>query len=216
MPDNVRQRTPSFEPEPRSPESMLVTLNECRIELVQGDITRQQVDAIVNAANSALAGGGGVDGAIHRAGGTSIMEETARRYPQGCPTGSAVSTLGGNLPARLVFHAVGPVWKGGRQGEPDLLAGAYRRCLELAVTHACESIAFPAISTGVYGYPTDLAAECAIGVVREFLSQRGRPALVRFVLFSEGAYGAFSRVVESHLGGGTARRDPSRGGPHAP
>src|SRR5687767_13445840 len=100
-----------------------------RLELVQGDITRQEVDAIVNAANSALAGGGGVDGAIHRAGGPSLMEETDRRYPEGCPTGSAVATAAGNLPAKFVFHAVGPRWKGGQKGESELLAGAFRRCL---------------------------------------------------------------------------------------
>jgi O-acetyl-ADP-ribose deacetylase len=176
---------------------MLAQIHDCRLELVQGDITRQEVDAIVNAANSQLAGGGGVDGAIHRAGGPSIMEETDRLYPDGCPTGSAVATTAGTLAAKYIFHAVGPVWQGGRKQEPELLAGAYRRCLELAVSHGCESIAFPAISTGVYGYPMDLAAECAILTVREFLAQKGRPALVRFVLFGEGAYGAFARVVES-------------------
>lgn len=176
---------------------MIARLGECRIELVHGDITRQSVDALVNAANTHLAGGGGVDGAVHRAGGPSIMEETNRRYPQGCPTGSAVATTAGSLPAKHVFHAVGPVWKGGRQGEPELLAGAYRRCLELALEHHCESIAFPAISTGVYGYPMDLAAETALTTVREFLIARGRPTLVRFVLFSAGAYGAFARTIEA-------------------
>ncbi len=176
---------------------MLARLGECRIELLVGDITRQEVDAIVNAANSALAGGGGVDGAIHRAAGPSLLLETRQRHPDGCPPGHAVATSAGNLSAKHVFHAVGPIWKGGRLGEPDLLAGAYRRCLELAIEHSCDSIAFPAISTGVYAYPIDLAADTALGTTRDFLVARGRPGLVRFVLFSEGAYAAFARVLES-------------------
>jgi len=176
---------------------MLARIGESRIELMVGDITRQTADAIVNAANSHLAGGGGVDGAIHRAAGPALMQETARLYPDGCPTGQAVATSAGQLAARYVFHAVGPVWKGGRQGEPELLASAYRRCLELAIEHDCASIAMPAISTGVYGYPMDLAAQTALASTREFLIARGRPAVVRFVLFSEGAYGAFARVIES-------------------
>ncbi|QDT55732.1 O-acetyl-ADP-ribose deacetylase [Caulifigura coniformis] len=176
---------------------MLARIGESRIELLVGDITRQAADAIVNAANSQLAGGGGVDGAIHHAAGPALMQETARRYPEGCPTGQAVATTAGRLAARYVFHAVGPVWKGGRQGEPDLLANAYRRCLELAIEHDCASIAMPAISTGVYGYPIDLAAQTALGTTREFLIARGRPSIVRFVLFSEGAYGAFARTIEA-------------------
>jgi O-acetyl-ADP-ribose deacetylase len=187
---------------------MLARLGESRIELVIGDITRQQVDAIVNAANSQLAGGGGVDGAIHRAGGPTIMAETSRLYPDGCPSGHAVASTAGQLSARYVFHAVGPVWRGGRQGEPELLASAYRRCLELAIEHDCESVAFPAISTGVYGYPMDLAAEHAIASIREFLAARGRPGLVRFVLFSQGAYGAFARVIESHFDDQSDRAGP--------
>jgi O-acetyl-ADP-ribose deacetylase (regulator of RNase III) len=178
---------------------MRATFGCCRIELVEGDITQQAVDAIVNAANSRLAGGGGVDGAIHRAGGPTLMQETADCYPDGCPTGSAVATAGGNLPARFVFHAVGPVWAGGQRGEADLLASAYRRCLELSVEHACRSIAFPAISTGVYGYPTDLAAETSLSTVRSFLLGNQQPELVRFVLFSGGAFGAFARVLEMLL-----------------
>lgn len=178
---------------------MHTTFGTCRLELAQGDITQQAVDAIVNAANSRLAGGGGVDGAIHRAGGPTLMQETANRYSDGCPTGSAVATSAGKLPAKYVFHAVGPVWAGGQRGEPDLLASAYRRCLELAVEHACRSIAFPAISTGVYGYPTDLAAETSLSTVRSFLLENQQPELVRFVLFSGGAFGAFARVLESLL-----------------
>jgi len=173
------------------------SIGGCTIELVQGDITRQEVDAIVNAANSRLAGGGGVDGAIHRAGGPAIMEETRQRYPDGCPTGGAVPSGGGDLPAKFVFHAVGPVWRGGTAGERGQLASAFRRCLELAVEHDCQSIAFPAISTGVYGYPIDLAAETALGTIRAFLEERAEPRLVRCVLFDAGAYAAFARVLEN-------------------
>ena len=127
---------------------MHVQIDGQTLELRQGDITLQQVDAIVNAANSRLAGGGGVDGAIHRRGGPEIMRDTDARYPDGCPTGSAVISTAGKLAAKYVIHAVGPVWSGGQRGEADLLAGAYRRSLELAVEHGCHSIALPALSTG--------------------------------------------------------------------
>lgn len=176
---------------------MLVQFGTCRIELVQGDITRQQVDAIVNAANQDLMGGGGVDGAIHRAGGPTLMEETRAKYPDGCPTGSAVATTAGRLSARFVFHAVGPVWRGGVAGEADLLSSAYRRCLELAVEHSCRSIAFPALSTGAYGYPMDLAAERSLMTAREFLLEQQRPEMIRFVLFDGGSFGAFARALEA-------------------
>ena len=179
---------------------MLVEIGSCRLELIQGDITRQAVDAIVNAANAALAGGGGVDGAIHRAAGPALMQETARLHPEGCPTGNAVATSAGNLNAKYVFHAVGPVWRGGQLGEHDLLASAWRSCLELAVAHHCRSIAFPAISTGVYGYPKDLAAGTALGTTRAFLLEHGRPELVRIVLFDGGSYGAFARALEQMIG----------------
>ena len=180
---------------------MKVQFGHHLVELVQGDITRQTVDAIVNAANSALAGGGGVDGAIHRAGGPALMEETSRRYPLGCPTGDAAPTGAGNLQARHVFHAVGPRWSGGHRGEPDLLRSAYRRCLELAIEHDCRSIAFPAISTGVYGYPIDLAAEASLDEIRTFLVKRpdAEPLHVRMVLFDGGSYAAFARVLEGLL-----------------
>lgn len=171
------------------------------LELTQGDITEQTVDAIVNAANSALAGGGGVDGAIHRRGGPALMEETQRRYPLGCPPGDAVVTTAGKLTAKAVFHAVGPIWRGGHQGEPETLPSAYRRCLELSREHACESIAFPALSTGAYGYPLDLAAEHSLHEIRRFLVDSAhQPALlVRVVLFDAGAYAAFTRVLETLL-----------------
>jgi len=176
---------------------MLVHFGPGRIQLVQGDITHQEVDAIVNAANSALAGGGGVDGAIHRAGGPTLMEETRRRYPQGCATGDAVVTAGGNLKARFVFHAVGPIWRGGMQQEAKLLASTYRRCLELALENQCRSIAFPAISTGACSYPTDLAADCSLSTARDFLLELAEPFQARFVLFDAGTYGAFARILEA-------------------
>lgn len=172
---------------------------ESLIELVQGDITAEQTDAIVNAANAQLAGGGGVDGAIHRAGGPAIMEETRSKYPDGCPTGEAVISGSGNLPCRYVIHTVGPVWQGGRSGEPEKLRAAYTNSLKLAVEHGCQSISFPAISTGVYGYPMDRAAIDAIEAVITYLQQRPTTLLVRFVLFGEGSYGAFARVLEELL-----------------
>lgn len=178
---------------------MIVEFGPHRLQLVQGDITQQIVDAIVNAANSALAGGGGVDGAIHRAGGPSLLEETRRRYPEGCPTGDAVVTAAGKLTAKHVFHAVGPIWRGGHRGEPELLQSAYRRCLELAQVHGCHSIAFPALSTGAYGYPIDLAAEHSLTAMQQFLSAAAdaTPLAIRIVLFDGGAYAAFARVLET-------------------
>lgn len=154
------------------------------IELVRGDITAQDVDAIVNAANSRLAGGGGVDGAIHRAGGPAIMEECRRIG--GCPTGSAVATGGGALPARHVIHAVGPVYRDGRSGEAELLASAYRRSLEIARDLSARSVALPSISTGAYGYPIAEAAEIALRTAKAFLADPTTGiAVVRFVLFSD-------------------------------
>jgi len=175
---------------------MRVVINSQTLELHQGDITLEEVDAIVNAANSQLAGGGGVDGAIHRRGGPTIMQETDARYPEGCPTGSAVITGAGRLKAKHVIHAVGPVWSGGSRGEADRLAGAYHRCLELAVEHGCQSIAFPALSTGAYRFPMDQAARIALRTVIDYLQETGKPAMVRFVLFDAGAYGAFAAALE--------------------
>jgi O-acetyl-ADP-ribose deacetylase (regulator of RNase III) len=174
-------------------------IGNSRIELAQGDITLQEVDCVVNAANSRLAGGGGVDGAIHRRGGPSIMEETRRRYPNGCPTGSAVTTSAGSLSAKYVIHAVGPIWNGGNEGEADLLAATYRRSLELAVDHQCQSIALPAISAGAYGYPLKEAASIAVRTVAEFLRERQKPQLVRFLLFSESVLSVFRLVAEEQL-----------------
>jgi O-acetyl-ADP-ribose deacetylase (regulator of RNase III) len=176
---------------------MKVHFGNSLIELVQGNITHQQVDAIVNAANSKLIVGGGVDSAIHRAAGLTVHAETQRRYPLGCPPGDAVPTSAGALPAKFIFHAVGPIWRGGREGEPGLLRSAYRRCLELAVQHQCVSIAFPAISTGIYCFPVDLAAENSLDETRRFLMETAAALLVRFVLFDAGTYAAFARVLDS-------------------
>ena len=173
------------------------------LKLVTGDITRVPADAIANAANAALAGGGGVDGAIHRAGGPSIMAEldVIRREIGRCPTGSAVATGAGRLPARYIFHAVGPVYRDGRHGEPEALAGCYRKCLELAGERGVRTITFPAISTGVYGYPMDEAAAIA---VREVLAHLDRPESsveqVTFVLFGNSAYDAFARALGAARG----------------
>ena len=154
--------------------------------IVEGDITRQQVDAIVNAANTTLLGGGGVDGAIHRAAGPGLLEECRRLG--GCATGDAKITGGHALPVRWVIHAVGPVWRGGAHREDELLASCYRRALELAEEHGIHSIAFPSISTGAYGFPIDRACRIAMGEVRGFLE--GSPAVERVVLvcFGQAAY----------------------------
>jgi len=186
---------------------MQVSIGQTTLELHQGDITLERTDAIVNAANSALAGGGGVDGAIHRRGGPAILADTCQRWPDGCPTGSAVISTAGNLAAKYVIHAVGPVWGGGDRGEAELLAGAYRRSLELALEHGCRSVAFPALSTGAYGYPMDLAARVALGTTIEFLRSHGRPELVRFVLFDAGAFGAFAAALEALLADSRAAAD---------
>ncbi len=172
-----------------------------KIVLQEGDITRVAADAIVNAANSALAGGGGVDGAIHRAGGPAIMRQLdeIRDREGGCPTGSAVATGAGKLPAQYVFHAVGPVYRDGRRGEPELLASCYRKCLELAEERGVRTISFPAISTGVYGYPLRDAAGIAIREVKAHLERPDAGVeQVIFVLYGKAAFEAYeTRLAEA-------------------
>jgi O-acetyl-ADP-ribose deacetylase (regulator of RNase III) len=167
------------------------TVHGTTLELLQGNIVNVHVDAIVNAANAALAGGSGVDGAIHRAGGPTIMQ--ACRQIGGCPTGSAVATTAGNLPARYVFHAVGPIYRQ-RGDEASLLTSAYQSCLDLAEQHQISSIAFPSISTGVYGYPVEQAAPIALTTVIEHLKQPTSLQRVLFVLFDSTTYAAYQAV----------------------
>lgn len=170
------------------------------LALWQGDITKLAADAIVNAANSQLMGGGGVDGAIHRAGGPSIMAELdiIRARTGGCPTGSAVLTGAGKLPARFVLHAVGPVYRDGKQGEPELLASCYRTCLQLAQDNGALTVSFPSISTGVYGYPLEAAAEIAVREVRAFLKRPDcRIETVTLVMFDRAALEVYERVLQS-------------------
>ena len=170
-----------------------------KVQLIRGDITREATDAIVNAANSSLLGGGGVDGAIHRAGGPAILAECkAIRASQGeCPPGEAVVTTGGRLPARYVIHTVGPVWRGGGRGEPEILASCYRISLRLAVENGVRSIAFPSISTGAYGYPVEKAAPVALSTVAAFLRmEKLAPGLVRFVLFDAETLRTYRQALE--------------------
>jgi O-acetyl-ADP-ribose deacetylase (regulator of RNase III) len=165
-----------------------------RMIIQEGDITKQQVDAIVNAANSSLLGGGGVDGAIHRAAGPQLLEET--RTLNGCPTGEARITRGYNLPAQWVIHTVGPVWQGGNQGEDELLASCYRNSLALAVQHDIHTIAFPSISTGVYGFPIERAAPIAIAETSAFLAEHPTIEQVRFVCFGRRDYEVYIQAMQ--------------------
>jgi O-acetyl-ADP-ribose deacetylase (regulator of RNase III) len=168
-------------------------INEKALELVEGDITFQTTDAIANAANSGLRGGGGVDGAIHRAGGPAIME--ACRKIGGCPPGEAVITTGGKLAAKFVIHTVGPIWHDGTKGEPEILRNAYKNSLDVAEKNGLKSIAFPSISTGVYGYPVSKASEIALSTVIKHLSGPSRLELVRFVLFGKDNYDAYVKTL---------------------
>ncbi len=166
----------------------------CDLRIVRGDITALDVDAIVNAANTSLLGGGGVDGAIHRAAGPGLLEECRRLG--GCPTGEARLTGGHRLKARSIIHAVGPVGSGGRRGEARLLESAYRSCVDLAIRHRMTSIAFPAISCGVYGYPIEEACEVAVQATRDYLTESPIPEVVIFVLFSIDDYLVYEKQLD--------------------
>lgn len=179
------------------------------LRLVLGDITTFRADAIVNAANSSLLGGGGVDGAIHRAGGPAILEECRRIG--GCPTGQARITGAGRLPARYVIHAVGPVWHGGSRGEAELLASAYRESLKLAEEHRLASVAFPSISTGAYGYPLEGAAPVALGTAANHLRGTGTVTEITFVLFSSQPMSAYERALGEIAASFSASSDASAG-----
>jgi O-acetyl-ADP-ribose deacetylase (regulator of RNase III) len=173
---------------------MKATTHKSTLEVVQGDITQQETEAIGNAANSALAGGGGVDGAIHRAGGPSIMSELRARY-KGCPTGSAVITGGGDLKVKYVIHAVGPRYSGSPK-DAELLSSAYRKSLELCTQNKISSIAFPSISTGVYGYPVEEASLIALKTVMDYLKDHPEIKLVRFVLFDSKTYSVYEQALK--------------------
>jgi len=174
------------------------------VRLVQGDITEQETEAIVNAANPSLMGGGGVDGAIHRKGGPTIREECARirerEWPDGLPVGEAVITSGGRLKAKYVIHTVGPIWRGGNKREPQLLAKAYRSSLSLAVSRGIKRISFPSISTGAYGYPVEKASRVALRAVKEFLEKEDRLEEVRFVLFTENDLRVYEEAAKEIFG----------------
>jgi len=165
------------------------------LHVVQADITTLKVDVIVNAANSSLLGGGGVDGAIHRAAGPELLHEC--RLLGGCKTGEAKLTKGYRLPAKFIVHTVGPVWHGGTHGEPELLASCYRNSLQLAADNGAHSIAFPSISTGVYGYPVELAARVAVGTVSSSLPKNGSIREVIFCCFSAGDFAVYQRLVNA-------------------
>jgi len=173
---------------------MQVMVGKSRLELVEGDITQQDTEAIVNAANPSLLGGGGVDGAIHRAGGPQILEEC--RKIGGCPPGEARITSGGRLKARYVIHTVGPIYHGGQRGEAQTLANAYRNSLTLASERGIQSVAFPSLSTGAYGYPIELAAPIALRTVMDYLRVHPEITLVRFVLYGWSAYVAYERALQ--------------------
>lgn len=169
-----------------------------KFEVKEGDITRLEVDAIVNAANESLLGGGGVDGAIHRAAGPQLLEECRKLH--GCPTGQAKITNGYRLPARKVIHTVGPIWEGGNDGEPELLADCYRNSLALAVQNNLRTIAFPAISTGIYSYPLDKATRIAVSETKKFLEQDSTLEKVIFVCFGRETYNVYQKTLDEVFG----------------
>jgi O-acetyl-ADP-ribose deacetylase len=179
-----------------------MSLNQ-RIAIIQSNITQLQVDAIVNAANSSLLGGGGVDGAIHRAAGDGLLEECSKL--NGCKTGDAKITKGYNLPAKWVIHTVGPVWQGGKQNEDALLASCYRRCLELAVQHGIKTIAFPAISTGAYAFPLERATKIAFTEAGTFLKSNNSLEQVIFVAFGQDTYDCYLEVLQGEEGKGRGK-----------
>ena len=176
---------------------MDVKIGTSTLSIVEGDITREETDAIVNAANSGLRGGGGVDGAIHRAGGPSILEEC--RKIGHCPTGQAVVTTGGNLKAKHIIHTVGPVWSGGGRNEAGLLKSAYLESLKLASKKGLKSVSFPAISTGVYGYPLNEAARVALETATDYLEEHQEIELVRFVLFGKPMFDVFAEQLKKRI-----------------
>ena len=179
------------------PESITIELGSASITLVRGDITRESVDAIVNAANSSLMGGGGVDGAIHRAGGSAILEECKQivTLEGRLKPGGAVITGGGNLQAKYVIHTVGPIWRGGTTNEDETLKSAYSNSLQLASQYEIRSIAFPSISTGAYGFPVERAAEIAIGTVKEHVKNNSLPSKIKFVLFDDLTFRSYKQFV---------------------
>jgi len=178
-------------------------IGKTKIRIIKGDITELTTEAIVNAANISLMGGGGVDGAIHRKGGSRILEDCKRirkiEWPEGLPTGKAVITTGGNLKAKHVIHTIGPIWRGGEFGEPELLEEAYRNSLKLAVSKGLRSIAFPAISTGAYGYPLASAAKITLKSLEKFLKKEDTLEEVVLVLFSENALETYKETVKNYL-----------------
>jgi O-acetyl-ADP-ribose deacetylase (regulator of RNase III) len=183
---------------------IVMEINGVKVRLVQGDITEEDVDVIVNAANPSLMGGGGVDGAIHRAGGLKIRKECIeirqRQFPDGLPTGEAVITSGGNLKAKYVIHTVGPIWMGGVEGEAMLLGDAYRNSLKVALENGLRSVAFPSISTGAYGYPIEKAVIVAVNSVKAFLEEDNSLYEVIFVLFSDRDHDVYMNTLQQILG----------------
>jgi len=176
---------------------MEIKINKGTLSLIEGDITKQDTEAIVNAANKSLRGGGGVDGAIHRAGGPKILEECIQIG--GCETGEAVITTGGNLKAKYVIHTVGPIYKDGKHNEPELLENAHKNSLRLALSKGIKTIAFPSISTGAYGYPIEEAAEIALKTAINFLKEHSNIEIIRFVLFGQKSYETYVRVLKKLL-----------------